>query len=170
MGECALLGVRGEAGPWPGRGAPNQPCLPSCSRGHLMTLITHSMAVFKAISTNHLWKCSRWGIERRRGGGWGARYFFPCAACLMLSMRDPLPPCSLETFLDHLCSLSRAAQPSVMPPSPARAISLLVLLRLCLGCSCVRPSCAPILELEDAQRICHRKVSGFSEPELDLIW
>lgn len=75
MRECAPLGG-GRLARGPGRGGPHQPCLPSQSRGHLMTLITHSVAVFKAISANHLWKCSRWGTERRRGRGWGARCFF----------------------------------------------------------------------------------------------
>lgn len=76
----------------PGCRALHQPCLPSRSRGHLMTLITRSMAVFKAISANHLWKCSRWGTERRKG--LGGRCFFPPffpSLCLMLSIRDPLP-------------------------------------------------------------------------------
>lgn len=75
MRECVPLGG-GRLAHGPGRGGPQQPCLPSQSRGHLMTLITHSVAVFKAISANHLWKCSRWGTERRRGRGWGARCFF----------------------------------------------------------------------------------------------
>lgn len=49
----------------------------SRSRGHLMTLITRSMAVVKAISANRLWKCSRWGTARRNHRGWGTPGFSP---------------------------------------------------------------------------------------------
>lgn len=80
-----------------------QPRLSSRSRGHLMTLITRSMAVVKAISANRLWKCSRWGTGRRKGRGWGTPGFFP-AFSMMFTMRDPLPLFP-ATFLYHLWSL-----------------------------------------------------------------